>query len=36
MNDIELNKKLINLMESAMVEEAKPDFADIDDDGVEK
>jgi len=36
MNDIELNKKLINLMESAMVEEAKPDFADIDDDGDEK
>ena len=36
MNDIELNKKLINLMESAMVAEAKPDFADIDDDGDEK
>lgn len=35
MNDIELNKKLINLMESTMVEkkESKPDFADIDGDG---
>ena len=34
MNDIELNKKLINLMESAMVEEkAKTDFPDIDGDG---
>ena len=36
MNDIELNKKLINLMESALTEKAKPDFADIDDDGDEK
>ena len=36
MNDIELNKKLINLMESALTEKAKPDFADIDNDGDEK
>lgn len=36
MNDIELNKKLINLMESAMVEKAKPDFPDIDGDGDKK
>jgi len=39
MNDLDLNKKLINLMESAMVEEAKsdmPDFPDIDGDGNKK
>ena len=36
MNDIELNKKLINLMESAMVEKAMPDFPDIDGDGNKK
>ena len=33
MNDIELNKKLINLMESAMSEAAKPDYIDLDKDG---
>ena len=33
MNDIELNKKLINLMESSMSEAAKPDYIDLDKDG---
>lgn len=33
MNDIEMNKKLINLMESAMSEAAKPDYIDLDKDG---
>ena len=36
MNDIELNKKLINLMESSMSEAAKPDYIDLDKDGDKK
>ena len=36
MNDIEMNKKLINLMESSMSEAAKPDYIDLDKDGDKK
>lgn len=33
MNDLDLNKKLLNLMESTMMEKAKPDYIDLDKDG---
>ncbi len=33
MNDLDLNKKLLNLMESTMMEKAKPDYVDLDKDG---
>ena len=33
MNNLDLNKKLLNLMESAMLEKAKPDYIDLDKDG---
>jgi hypothetical protein len=33
MNNLDLNKKLLNLMESAMMEKAKPDYIDLDKDG---
>jgi hypothetical protein len=36
MNDLDLNKKLINLMESSMSEAAKPDYIDLDKDGDKK
>ena len=36
MNDIDLNKKLLNLMESTMMEKAKPDYVDLDKDGDKK
>lgn len=36
MNNLDLNKKLLNLMESTMMEKAKPDYIDLDKDGDKK